>query len=118
MTDRKYTYIITSERAYRRNDEIDNELMSDHEYKVGQVIELDGLNWTVTVVIRNIPVNPKLSVKGCWKMVNSVDSLVKARIAEQWLKQNEVIENLEYNDLMMALSYLTRELYRAERQWA
>lgn len=63
-------------------------------------------------MIRNIPVNPKLSLKGCWAMVNKVDTLEKLTIAEQWLKANEAITNDEYNDLMMALSYISRELYR------
>jgi len=63
-------------------------------------------------MIKNIPVNQKLSVKGCWRMVNNVDTLEKAHIAEKWLKENEILSNDEYNDLMMALSYLTRELYK------
>lgn len=112
MKEFKYTYTITSERAYRRNDEIDNELRSNNEYRIGQVIELDGLNWTVTGMVKNIPVNTKLSVKGCWKMVNSVNTLQRAKVAELWLKKNEVISNDEYNDLMMALSWLTRDMYR------
>lgn len=63
-------------------------------------------------MIRNIAINPKLSLKGCWEMVNRVNALEKLHIAEQWLKANEVITNEEYNDLMMALSYISRELYR------
>lgn len=45
-------------------------------------------------------------------MVNIVDTLEKLHIAERWIKENEVITNDEYNDLMMALSYISRELYR------
>lgn len=63
-------------------------------------------------MIRNIQVNPKLSLKGCWAMVNRVNTLEKLHIAKQWLKVNELITNDEYNDLMMALSYISRELYR------
>lgn len=51
MTARKYEYIITSERAYRRNDEYRNTLHSDRELKVGDVITLDGLDWTVDEVV-------------------------------------------------------------------
>lgn len=45
-------------------------------------------------------------------MVNAVDSIPKAMTAEKWIKGNEVIDNATYNELMMALSYITRELYR------
>ena len=47
-----HMYLITSERANRRNDEKDNLLKSFNEYKVGQVIVLDGLKWTVTKVLK------------------------------------------------------------------
>ena len=56
-------------------------------------------------------INKKLPAKRCWEMVNRVSSLEEAAIAEAWLAANEVITNAEYNDLMMALSYLTRELH-------
>ena len=62
--------------------------------------------------IKNIPVNPRTSAKGLWKMVNAVDTIHRAKVAEDWIKANEVIDNETYNDLMMALSYITRELYR------
>lgn len=65
-------------------------------------------------MIKNIPVNKNLSLKGCWTMVNRVNTLEKMKIAEHWLKLNEVISNDEYNDLMMALSYIGRELYRQQ----
>lgn len=64
-------------------------------------------------------VNVNLSVKGCWRMVNAVSGgkskeeiLERCKIAEEWLRENVVISNLEYNDLMMALSYQRREAYR------
>ena len=63
-------------------------------------------------MIRNIPINPKLSLKGCWTMVNRVGNFEKLNIAYNWLRANEVITNEEYNDLMMTLSYISRELYR------
>lgn len=63
-------------------------------------------------MIRNIPINPKLSLKGCWAMVNRVDNFEKLNVAYNWLRANEVITNEEYNDLMMTLSYISRELYR------
>ena len=62
-------------------------------------------------------INTKLSVAGCWKMVNAIqngetDDEIRSRclIAEQWLKHNEVITNAQYNDLMIAVSYIYREL--------
>ena len=51
MSTRK-KYIITSERAFRRNDEYRNELRSDKNYNVGDVITLDGLKWTVEEIVR------------------------------------------------------------------
>ena len=44
-------YLITSERANRRHDEKDNLLKSYTLYKIGDIIELDGLRWTVTKVL-------------------------------------------------------------------
>lgn len=51
MYEYSYKYLITSERAYRRSDEEDNVFHSNNQYKVGDVIILDGLRWTVTEVI-------------------------------------------------------------------
>ena len=48
----KHEYIITSERAYRRNDEYRNTLYADRLYEVGDVIVMDGLRWTVEEVVR------------------------------------------------------------------
>ena len=52
MSTHKNTYIITSERAIRRNDEYRNELRSDKNYNVDDVITLDGLKWTVEEIVR------------------------------------------------------------------
>lgn len=41
-------YLITSERAWRRNDEADNVFITNMELEVGDTIILDGLVWTVT----------------------------------------------------------------------
>lgn len=61
-------------------------------------------------------INTKLSLTGCWKMVNAIQNgrtskevRNRCMIAEQWLKKNEVIDNDEYDDLMRAVSYLYRE---------
>lgn len=44
-------YIITSERASRRNDEYRNDLYSNRILNVGDVIILDGLEWTVEEIV-------------------------------------------------------------------
>lgn len=44
-------YIITSERASRRNDEYRNDLYSNRILDVGDTIILDGLQWTVDEII-------------------------------------------------------------------
>lgn len=61
-------------------------------------------------------INTKLSVNGCWEMVNGIQSgrtpdeiRERCYIAEQWLKANEVITNEEYDDLMRTVAYLYRE---------
>ena len=52
MQEMKHEYRITSDRAYRRNDEADNIFYSDHEYILGERIVLDGLGWTIVKVIK------------------------------------------------------------------
>lgn len=63
-------------------------------------------------------INTNLSLSGCWKMVNAIQNgktkeaiLERCRIAENWLRANEIITNEEYNDLMLAVSALYREAY-------
>ena len=63
-------------------------------------------------------INTKLSLSGCWKMVNAIqngrtpdDIRHRCRIAEEWLIANEVISNEEYDDLMMTVSWIHRESY-------
>lgn len=63
-------------------------------------------------------INASLSVTGCWKMVNAIQNgktpqEVRERcyIAEKWLKANKVIDNDQYNDMMMTVTYLHRESY-------
>lgn len=67
------------------------------------------------------PINTKLSLSGCWKMVNAIqngktptDIRKRAAIAEEWLRANEVIDYDQYNELMKATAYLYRESYRIE----
>lgn len=60
----------------------------------------------------NKPVNRNLSLKGCWLIVNTAETLEECKIAYNWIYDNEVITNDEYDDLMITLSYKTREAYR------
>ena len=53
MTYRAH-YIITSERADRRNDEYRNDLYSNRILNVGDTIVLDGLVWTVDEVVSDM----------------------------------------------------------------
>ena len=64
-------------------------------------------------MVKNIPINPNLSAKRCWVMVNRADTHEKIRIAEEWLTANKVITMDEYGDMMDALAFISRELYRA-----
>lgn len=63
-------------------------------------------------------INKRLSVNGCWKMVNAIQNgktpeeiRQRCAIAMNWLDENEVIDNDTYNDLMMTVSWLHRESY-------
>ena len=47
----KFEYIITSERAHRRNDESENTFYSNTEYHINDIIELDGIRWIVDAVV-------------------------------------------------------------------
>ena len=44
-------YIITSERAERRNDEYRNDLYSNRILNVGDIVILDGLQWVVEEIV-------------------------------------------------------------------
>lgn len=51
-----------------------------------------------------------LNLNQCWKMVNRCNTHEKIAIAEKWLLQAN-ITNEQFDDLMEALSYISRELY-------
>lgn len=68
-------------------------------------------------------VNTSLSLKGCWRMVNNIqcgktpeEIRERAQIAEQWLVKNTVISIDDFDELMMAVSYLYRESYYLEHE--
>lgn len=69
------------------------------------------------MAIKNIPINPRLSLKRCWDMVNNIqtndaeETRRRCRVAEEWLTANEVISIDEYDALMMTVAYLHRESY-------
>ena len=50
MTEFKYIYIASSERANRRNDEYRNEFHSNTPREVGDWFTFDGLRWMVEEV--------------------------------------------------------------------
>lgn len=59
-----------------------------------------------------------LSNEQCWTMVNRVDDFQKLRIAHVWLDKavdEKSISNLQYNDLMMALTYISRDMNQRRR---
>lgn len=65
-----------------------------------------------------MPINTRLSLSGCWKLVNACqngktpgDIRERCRIAEEWLNKNEIITNEEYDSLMMSVSLIHRETY-------
>ena len=67
-------------------------------------------------------INVNLSYEGCWKMVNAIQNgetpaeiRERCTIAKRWLMANEVIDNEQFDDLMMAVTWLYREANRWER---
>ena len=66
-------------------------------------------------------INTKLSLKGCWKMVNAIQNAEtpqeirrRCRIAEEWLRANEMISIDAFDELMNTVAYLHRESYDFE----
>ena len=66
-------------------------------------------------------INTKLSVTGCWRMVNAIENgkdatevRERCRIAASWLEANEVINYDQFNELMMTVAYIHRESYHWE----
>ena len=69
-------------------------------------------------------INVKLSLKKCWEMVNRIqlakspeEIRERCSIAKKWLIANEVIDNEQYDELMNAVAYESRESYRLEGLW-
>ena len=66
-------------------------------------------------------INTRLSVNGCWRMVNAIQNgrtakeiRERCRIAIEWLNANKVIGYDQYNELMETVAYLHRESYHWE----
>lgn len=51
-----------------------------------------------------------------WAFVNRADDHDKVATAEAFLKKLTYVNNELYDDLMMALSFKSRELYRQDRE--
>lgn len=50
-----------------------------------------------------------LNLSQCWTMVNRISNFEQVAIAEEWLKKAN-ITNEEWDELMMAVAYIYREL--------
>lgn len=66
-------------------------------------------------------VNKRLSLRGCWRMVNAIQNgetpkeiRRRAEIAEDWLYANEVIDEDELGELLRTVAYLVRESFHME----
>lgn len=55
-----------------------------------------------------------LNLSQCWELVNRCDTHEKIACAEKWLLKADVTID-DYDDLMKALAYLSRELYSRRR---
>ena len=52
-----------------------------------------------------------MSIQGFWDMVNDCSTLDAVKTAEKALTESD-LDNETYNELMMALSYISRELHK------
>lgn len=52
-----------------------------------------------------------LNLQQCWNMVNRCDTHEKIEIAQQWLDKADITVD-QFDELMDALAFLSRELYR------
>ncbi len=66
-------------------------------------------------------INEKLSLAGCWKMVNAIQNgktpdeiRERCEIAKEWLNANQVISVEDWDSLTGAVAYLYRESYHME----
>lgn len=50
-----------------------------------------------------------LNLSQCWTMVNRISNMEQVAIAEEWLKKANITTE-EWDELMMAVSYIYREL--------
>lgn len=64
--------------------------------------------------------NSTLTAAKLWQMVNRIEAArtpaeirERCRTAEEWIKANEIITNDEFDDLMMAVSFIHRESYHS-----
>lgn len=56
-------------------------------------------------------VNVKLGADRLYVLISRVDSFDKLETAKEWIMKNEVITVDEFDDMMMALAYISRELH-------
>ena len=66
--------------------------------------------------IKNIPVNPNLSIRGCWEMINRVQTVQQGAVAEMWLTANRIITREEFRELQVALTWRIRDAFRREAE--
>ena len=84
-------------------------VMENGDYKqIAHISNCGKITWYVEP--SKIPGDALLKIEHDADAMN--ENFEKLNIAENWLRANEVISNEEYNDLMMTLSYISRELYR------
>ena len=64
-------------------------------------------------------VNTKLSVRGCWRLVSAIQNgktpeeiRRRCEIAEEWLTDNEILTDSQYEALMATVGFLFNESWR------
>ena len=56
----------------------------------------------------------KIAIEKLWGLVNRIDTCEKAIIAEQYIKKCD-LSNDEFDELMMAISFIYRECNKEQR---
>lgn len=61
--------------------------------------------------VKAIPVNTELNITALMGLVSRVDSIQKADIAEQWVKENKVVSATEKCELLAMVNFKKAVLY-------
>ena len=62
--------------------------------------------------IKNIAINPNVSVEALWHLANNAFTLERCAIAEKWIDVNKNVSVDEASELYDTIAYQRRDIYR------